>query len=325
MFYIIDYLKAFACLLIVNFHSDILFPDRLSLFAFGGDLGNNIFFMVSGFALYPSIRRTEYRRMGRWYGKRLKRLLPMLFLFYAASLAVGDVRIGCVSDIITAFVFPSIYWFTGAILLLYFVLFVLEKGCPAVVRNCMYVIFSVLHIILDGIYVERYLIGFMAMAVGSGMRRRFEQETCHIEDNRCFIMGTLSAGIVYVILKFLRKQGVQAFGLVHLGIGLATISIAALLLGWGYLKENSIKRFSACHNKFYRIVHVLAKVTLAVYLVQGFHNRIILQCIKKHILFPVSYVLGMTVVFIFAVIISKVDEFFHKRMDSLWRAWRYRH
>lgn len=82
MYYIIDIAKALACLLIANFHSDILYPDKLSLLSFGGDIGNNIFFMVSGFALLPSVEKSTSLDIGKWYLKRVMRLLPMLLFFY---------------------------------------------------------------------------------------------------------------------------------------------------------------------------------------------------------------------------------------------------
>ena len=66
MYYIIDIAKALACLLIANFHSDILYPDKLSLLSFGGDIGNNIFFMVSGFALLPSVEKSTSLDIGKW-------------------------------------------------------------------------------------------------------------------------------------------------------------------------------------------------------------------------------------------------------------------
>lgn len=251
----------------------------------------------------------------------------MLFLFYVGALAAGDVSIKCGQDIVTAFVFPSIYWFTGAILLFYPVLFIWEKGCPVVVRTGIYLIFLVLHIISDGIYAERYLIGFAAMTVGSGIRKYCEEKSySDMGNHSSFICGEgLVTGFIYVILKLLRRQGVQAFGLVHLGIGIATINIAAVLLVWGWLKEDSIKRFSDCHQRIYSVVHVLAEVTLAVYLVQGFHTRIILRCTQKYLSFPTSYIFSIAVVFFFAVIVSKADEYFQKRIDFLWKAWRYGH
>lgn len=173
--YIVDYLKAFACLLIMNFHSDILFPDKLSLFAFGGDVGNNIFFMVSGFTLYPSIERTGIGEIGHWYIKRLKKMLPLLSMFYVASIVVGDIDTSSCWEIINALVFPTIYWFTGAIILFYPVLFIVEKKCPLIVRVAGYVILSILHLLYDGIGAERYFIGFMSMVIGYGLRRYFEK------------------------------------------------------------------------------------------------------------------------------------------------------
>ena len=127
MFYIVDIAKALACLLIANFHSDILFPEELSLLAFGGDVGNNIFFLVSGFALWPSASKCESKDFGKWYLKRVLRLLPMLAFFYLVNVLSGGVVIDSFSDAVRAFIFPTMYWFTGAIILFYFLFFILEK------------------------------------------------------------------------------------------------------------------------------------------------------------------------------------------------------
>ena len=125
MYYIIDIAKALACLLIANFHSDILFPDNLSLLAFGGDIGNNIFFMVSGFALLPSVEKcaSGVREFGKWFLKRVLRLLPMLIFFYLLTWLTGGIVIADFASAIRAFVFPTIYWFTGAIIIFYFIYF----------------------------------------------------------------------------------------------------------------------------------------------------------------------------------------------------------
>lgn len=47
----IDYLKTVAVLLVINSHFDCLYP--IPALATGGAMGNALFFIVSGFCLWP--------------------------------------------------------------------------------------------------------------------------------------------------------------------------------------------------------------------------------------------------------------------------------
>lgn len=224
MFYIVDYMKALACLLIANFHSDILFPDNLALLAFGGDVGNNFFFMISGFILCPSIERCELKHVGKWYGKRLYRILPMLSLFYIAT-ALMTPQFSGWREIIRMFVFPTIYWFTGAILLFYLLLFFLIKFCSRIVRIGICQVMLVLHIFFDGIIAERYFMGFIAMIVGAELSFYVRKHIGEIRVKAIFA-GIICSGMAYVALKLVRKELTIFPGVVHLGIGLMTIVLA---------------------------------------------------------------------------------------------------
>lgn len=311
--YIVDCLKAFACLMIINFHSDILFPDQINLLAFGGDIGNNIFFMVSGFTLYHSIKRNEMCQIGFWYQKRLKRLLPMLILFYVPSIVIRDVNISKWMDIVTFFIFPTIYWFTGAILLFYPLLFTVEKMCSSQLRRLGCVILLILHILSDGIIAERYFIGFIAMLIGYSLREYLENEDISlIRISRSFYYSMPLAWMLYLILKLLRKKGVRAFGVIHLGIGLTTITIAALFLIWGYINDGKIKRFFVKRQEIRYVIQTLSQVTLAAYLAGGFHDRMIMRIIQRYMSFPISYLVSLTTVILFALAISKIDRFIQR-------------
>ena len=166
MFYVIDYLKAIACLIILNFHFDVLYPDKLSVLAFGGDIGNNIFFAVSGFTLFSSINRTKFSGILSWYGKRLLKLLPMIAVFYVCSVAFGFTEINSVQQFVYNFIFPTIYWFTGAILIFYPLIFVYGKIEKRFTFFAAAAIMLVLYLMIGGIFAERYVMGFFAMTAG---------------------------------------------------------------------------------------------------------------------------------------------------------------
>lgn len=86
-----------------------------------------------------------------------------------------------------------------------------------------------------------------------------------------------------------------------------TICIAVFLLVGGFLKDDTLQRFSLEHPRVYTLIHMLSQITLAVYLVQGFHDRILLRYIMAYVPFPGSYILSIMVVLGFALVFSGVD------------------
>jgi len=233
VFHIVNILKALACLLIANFHSDLTFPDQLNMLAFGGDLGNNIFFLISGFTIWPSVDRTVRGEEFQWYKKRFVRIAPMVGAFYIAEWVAGNIVIRSLRDAFYHFVFPTIYWFTGAILIMYAVFYVVEKHMTSgALRGGIAAALIVLHLIFDTIAAERYYIGFLAMMTGCELRREQDRVACG-KRNAGYLVYAAVAFIVFCVLKLLRARGVEFLGLVHLSIGLLTVLIGTLLLVWG--------------------------------------------------------------------------------------------
>lgn len=81
----IDGLRAVAVLLVLLFHA---FPSLVT----GGFVGVDIFFVISGF-LITGILRNELRdgtfSIARFYGRRLRRIVPALLVVLGATLAAG--------------------------------------------------------------------------------------------------------------------------------------------------------------------------------------------------------------------------------------------
>ncbi len=311
MFYIVDIAKALACLLIANFHSDILYPDRLSLLAFGGDIGNNIFFLVSGFALLPSVEKCDTRDMGKWYFKRVFRLLPMLTFFYFLTWITGGVTIHSFNDAVREFVFPTMYWFTGAIILFYFIFFIFEKYTNSIVRGGCIILLAILHLFWDNMQAEVYFIGFIAMLIGAWIRRNFPELVQKIKTKK-MLPAILLTGVLYLVLKFLRRNGIEILGLIHLGIGLLTICLATEIILWGGAYEKRLKLMFEKHSGISCIVRKLSEITLAVYLFMGLNDRVIMYAIKDLLPFPFSYLLNMAISLVGAYAITTIDKRLHK-------------
>ncbi len=108
----ITWLKALAALLITNSHLGHIYP--VTSLASGGLLGNLLFFAVSGFCLY-TIRKPFLP----WYGRRLVRIYPAVWLVTLIAVLTGVYSLDSWQDAVRLFLYPTYYHFIAAILLLY--------------------------------------------------------------------------------------------------------------------------------------------------------------------------------------------------------------
>lgn len=111
------FLRFVAILLITNSHLDKLYP--VSALSTGGQLGNSLFFMLSGFGLAAS-----YRKKGDvfwpWLQRRLSRIYPsVLLISLSAAVISGAVFEWSVVDYVRHLLWPTEYWFVAAIVCFY--------------------------------------------------------------------------------------------------------------------------------------------------------------------------------------------------------------
>ena len=116
---LLDVLRVAAILLVLNSHFDPLYP--IPALATGGAAGNGLFFVLSGYCL--RLQPGFLRHMGR----RALRLYPGVWIAFIAQLIIGGKAITGIGDAITQLIWPTAFWFVGAILLFDVLLYVLEK------------------------------------------------------------------------------------------------------------------------------------------------------------------------------------------------------
>jgi len=87
----IDGLRAFAVIVVVLFHSEFIFFDKI-LFS-GGFIGVDIFFVISGYLIssiiIKEISLTNNFSFLNFYERRARRILPILFLILSTSLLLS--------------------------------------------------------------------------------------------------------------------------------------------------------------------------------------------------------------------------------------------
>ncbi len=120
MLYCVYLLRILGAILITNAHYEAIYP--VSILANGGLLGDVLFFAVSGFCLYP-IRKSFLQ----WYGRRLKRIYPLVWIITLVYLLLGFYQAGSFLGFVKLLIYPTYYHFVASILLLYLVYFVVAR------------------------------------------------------------------------------------------------------------------------------------------------------------------------------------------------------
>ena len=120
MLYCVYLLRILGAILITNSHYEAIYPH--AIFANGGLLGDVLFFAVSGFCLYP-VRKS----FPQWFGRRLKRIYPLVWIITIVYLLLGFYEAHDVRGLVKLLIYPTYYHFVASILLLYIVYFVTAK------------------------------------------------------------------------------------------------------------------------------------------------------------------------------------------------------
>ena len=285
---IIDILKCLACILIFFYHCNTILPGEWkALTLFGQDLGNCLFFMISGFALCPSIQKSSLRDFPAWYLKRLKRIAPILILSYAASYFSGFYSLQNPAQVFAVFVFPTLYWFISAILLFYILLFFLGKTLPDHVLLAVSVLFMALYECQKDSMLSFYFIGFGNMLIGFLLRKKDLRKT------RLFFVSFILSLTVYLALKFL-PENVRNGAYHHLLTGLAVTLLNASALKLGELSDEALKK--RIPERIHLSLRRIGNMALPVYLVQCFNSGAIGFFIGQKIPFPYSFLVNFILV-----------------------------
>lgn len=187
MLYCVYLLRILGAILITNSHYEAIYPH--SIFANGGLLGDVLFFAVSGFCLYP-VRKSFLP----WYGRRLKRIFPLVWIITIVYLLLGFYQANSFKGYLKLLVYPTYYHFVASILLLYVVYFIAAKLLQAHENNwnrLFAAVLVVLALVYAGLYIAVYdpsyyhidnvrepmieFLYFYAMMIGLYFRRHQER------------------------------------------------------------------------------------------------------------------------------------------------------
>lgn len=275
----INAIKVFAVLLIINSHIEVLYPDEIKFVSSGGAIGNSIFFIISGFFLHI--------REGFWLfcKKKFLRIYPTCWIALWTGMLLGVKSIPCdFQDILTTFIWPTTYWYIGALILFEIIVYIFEKF--KICQNkiflsliCIWILYYIFLIdktslnieasnllTVAGFYKCIYL--FALFYCGYVLGNKFDYNFLPADSSKvikssfaCFLICfIISYFIKYAIFRYsflMKFQGV---------IQLLNCMIAISILLWAITYENMYS-----HKMKKEIVFIIDKISaysLEIYMVQ---------------------------------------------------------
>lgn len=300
----IDIIKAIAALLIINSHFDSLYP--IKALATGGAIGNALFFCVSGFLLYPIKRDFK-----SWITPKLLTLyIPTLPLVVLSLLTIkrGELsRLG----FIQCFIWPTVFWFVGAIVLFYILYYLLRKIETTKQFTILFIILSIIYaayylLFLDtsewviessglntteGYFKLIYYFAIMMM----GKRFRINEMSSNYNRMYCAILGVMSIialyGVKWIMARYPILYHIQFLN--QISIVLLVYSVFAFCLA-------ERKKEAISSDSLKKVVLFLGNHTLEMYLTQ-----FIIIHLCERLQFPVNALSAYSFIFVAAFTLKK--------------------
>lgn len=272
MYQFVYWLKAIAAIFITNSHYADIWP--VSALAFGGHLGNCLYFFVSGFCLCH-IKET----FPKWYLKRAIRIYPSLWICAAVFLLIGWYHFDSFLAGFHCLIYPTWFHFIGTIMLMY-ILFYIVRWAQSKVHLKTQTVMLVVLLAFMAIFMFRFdktyyhiddvnekWVRFQfaeSMLMGSLFREKYETIDKKI---RWFDISSVPVMLIVYLaskLTFSRVESLSVIQCIHPMVLLFLIYRTAVLAV--KLEKNGI--FASVNSKISRIVYFLSAITLEIYLVQ---------------------------------------------------------
>lgn len=294
--YYLDFLRLIAIFFILNFHLDIIYPQKLQLLAFGGDVGNNIFFFLAGYLAYESINNKSIKQFMGFYCKKLFRIVPIYLFFLTLP-----------------YIFPLIpksrYWFISAILIFYIGDYLLLR-IPRKFHVLILIVLVAFHVYMDGDFAERYIIGFIASIFGCYLNELRDNKKVYGANKSIRLLKWLMMIAAFVGVAICKMNYTQYSDarVVHLFIGIFIIIYVVFLFLVLESYKELINKVCEIHPLISKCIVTVSMSSIYIYLVQICGQRGIIKIFKEVCSFPISYISSMSIIVVLSVILMKTDN-----------------
>ena len=305
----INVLKVLAAILITDSHYTNIWP--YSFMAFGGLLGDVLYFAISGFCL-ADIKEP----FSRWYLKRILRIYPILWIVNIIGVSVGYFRILSIKTFIELFIYPTYFHFIASIMVLYIIFYFIVKyllgkiGFKAVMV-CLTVPYVAIYLLLyDKSYyhidvVEEGMVRFLflaSMLLGVYFRKY------SVNEKKGFLQYILVFGLflMYLISKvaFSRINAISIFQILNV------VLIYALLYAIFKIAKANEGVIVNAGKSFKSFSKLIGNMTLEIYLTQ----YIIYYICGDRMNFPVNLIVVTAGIVILSCLVHYLDKLLFERI-----------
>ncbi len=311
--HLVNFLKVMGILLIINSHSDALFPGKIKALATGGALGNSIFFIISGYFTSEKIYRWKdiLLRFVRLYFP----VYIMLF-FYVFTNNNHLSRIDGIKTWIEVFIWPTPYWFVSAS----FVCFLILNICKKWINDRSFFIISVICLF---VFFVCYILGIDEKGIWIvedgkmfGLNIHFKCIYCFylycvgyyikvsqklIQGYKSIIITILSFALTYLVKILMQKGIIPMYLQIVSQVFVVGFAVGALQMALVF--EEFYKRSNRYVIGFF---DELSKLSLEAYVIQIMVIPIAAKWITAA--FPVNYILTTLVILAMAFCMSLLDR-----------------
>lgn len=273
MFDFVYWLKFLAAMAITNSHYADIWP--VSAMAFGGHIGNCIYFLVSGFCLY-NIKEPIYK----WYPKRILRIYPAFLIVAVLNFLVYKEEItNGLAGYIHTFIYPTRFHFIASIMIFYLAYYAVR-----VIQNKFKISTIAFIAVLSAVFVGVYIFAFdksyyhidsveekwcrfmfaAAMLLGAYLREKYDSISEKISIPHIGL--TLVSAAVYIIFKKMlgTSSTVDALQFFSPIVCLTFVCCVAVL----FIKLEKNGTFAKANKYIGKAVKFIAGITLEIYLCQ---------------------------------------------------------
>ena len=305
----IDVLKVLAAVLITNSHYTSIWP--YSFMAFGGLLGDVLYFAISGFCL-ADVKES----FPRWYLKRILRIYPILWIVNIIGICVGYFKVLSIKTFIELFIYPSYFHFISSIMILYIIYYfivkyLLEKIGFKAIMICLIGIYTAIYLFLyDKSYyhidvVEEPMVRFLflaAMLLGVYFRKYSANEKKGIFQ----YIQVIALFLLYFISKvaFSRISAISILQIFNVVI------LYVLLLGIFKIAKANEDVIMNARKQIQVFIKFIGGMTLEIYLTQ----YIIYYICGDRMPFPANFIVVTAGIIILSCLVHYLDKLLFEKI-----------
>jgi Ca2+/Na+ antiporter len=309
----VDFLRSIATILITNSHYGSVWPS--SSLAFGGLLGNVLFFAVSGYCLF-NIKQG----FGRWYLKRILRVYPVVIGFTLLTVLFGLYPLNSLSDAFRLFVYPTNYIFLVWLMICYvgfYIVAYLDKKTKWLTEKvfgflilCWLVVYifftdkNFYHI--DEVSKPFILFLYFSCMLLGGLFRKHEQKFKNVKIlNVLFLL----LGLVIYFVSKKAFSSIEKISSLQILNQLILVAVVYLTLSVFIGLEEKLKKLPKFITK---VAGGLAKITLQIYVVQ-----FVVISKFNHFAFPLNFLVVTVLIIAFATAVYFIEYYLRKFFQFL--------